>query len=58
MICDNILLYSTAGWGLPFVLILGYNGNFKSSICVNENCDLNPEKLIMNFDKKTEEYII
>ena len=57
MICDDIKLYSTAGWGLPFVLILGYNGNFRSSICSNENCDLNVRKLLDNFDMKIKEYI-
>lgn len=58
MLCEEMLFYSNAGWGLPFILIFSYNGQFRTVISFNKEYKENVSNFLKKFNEQTKNFII
>lgn len=57
MICEDMLFYSSAGWGLPFIMIFSYNGKFNTLISYDKQYKDIISNLLKNYDEETKKFI-
>ena len=55
---SDMYSFPTAGGGLPYVIILSYNNQFKISLNSNKNADCNIKELLYEYEKVLQEFII
>ena len=55
---SDMYSFPTAGGGLPYVIILSYNNEFKIALNSNKNADCDIKELLSEYEKTLEQFII
>ena len=55
---SDMYSFPTAGGGLPYVIILSYNDQFKIALNSNKNADCDIKELLSEYEKTLEKFII
>ena len=55
---SNMYFFLSSGRGLPYVIILSYNNQFKIALNSNKNADCDIKELISEYEKVIEQFII
>ena len=55
---SNMYSFPTSGGGLPYVIILSYNNEFKVALNSNKNADCDIKELLSEYEKALEQFII
>ena len=55
---SDMYSFPSAGGGLPYVVILSYNDQFKIALNSNKNADCNIKELLEEYEKILEKFII
>ena len=55
---SDMYSFPTAGGGLPYVIILSYNNQFKIALNANKNADCDIKELLSEYEKTLEKFII
>ena len=55
---SNMYSFPSSGGGLPYVIILSYNNQFKIALNSNKNADCDIKELISEYEKVIEQFII
>lgn len=55
---SNMYSFPSSGGGLPYVIILSYNNEFKIALNSNKNADCDIKELISEYEKALEQFII
>ena len=50
--------FPSSGGGLPYVIILSYNNEFKIALNSNKNADCDIKELLTEYEKALEQFII
>ena len=55
---SDMYSFPTAGGGLPYVIILSYNNQFKIALNSNKNADCDIKELLFEYEKALQQFII
>ena len=55
---SDMYSFPSAGGGLPYVIILSYNGQFKIALNSNKNADCDIKELLYEYEKSLQQFII
>ena len=55
---SDMYSFPSAGGGLPYVIVLSYNNQFKIALNSNKNADCDIKELLCEYEKTLEEFII
>ena len=55
---SDMYSFPTAGGGLPYVIILSYNNQFKIALNANKNADCDIKELLSEYEKTLEKFIV
>ena len=49
-ICEDMMIFPSCGYGMPFVTVFSVNGQFKFVISINENSEIDCVELLKKFE--------
>ena len=49
-ICEDMMIFPSCGYGMPFVTVFSFNGQFKFVISYNENSEIDCVELLKKFE--------